>query len=220
MIVDTIVKIDTVFVEKASKYISQNEMLEQISKMHTMYDDNFSNLLIIITILGGLIGFVIPIITLIFQNNQYNKFDKKIRRELKNDLKNELNTDFEDLIKKLNKYTDSKVKISNLTNGASEDIRKSIYRDALFKYIIAVNTILEGQVFNELNDIIYNLEHYSESFKKVDKRALTIYKNTFVSLLYSNIDSTIESNPDKYVMLSQIKKVLEDIFKEAENDNE
>lgn len=203
--IDT-VYIDTLVIEKGRDTISQNEILNQIGTMHTMYSDNFSNLVIIVSIIAGIIGIFLPVLLLIIQNRNNKKEIDLLKGEFKLEIESEYKEYFEE------KFKDDVQKIENLINynyHFTQSITminlnqfNDVWENTLMSIIFALKLKDHKKIENNKKNIgVYITRSYpftSKSKKIKGKYSYDEYKNIIIDLcenddyLTNIINETIE----------------------------
>ena len=147
---DTIYR-DTLFIEKGSDTLSQNDILNQVGTMHTMYSDNFNILLILFTGAVAVIGFLIPWILKLYQKHQ-----------LKEDIKEAVIAEFD---RKIEEKTKSLSTIIDMEISTLKSKQERINNDFEFTFFVHKNDLfltdneIYHAILNTLSLVIFAIRH-------------------------------------------------------------
>ncbi|MDL2144503.1 hypothetical protein QQY79_18395 [Flavobacterium tructae] len=142
-----------------------NETLEILSKVNEFYDSAWNKLLIVATVIGFLVPFIIQIYQTWILNLNKKKLEQKIKEEVEKS-KNEMEIAFQNTLN--DKVGEFELKLKDLS------IRTEIY----LRYLHATRSIENQNYFGALNDLLNALNMFLDiDIKKNGKPNLKVYLN-------------------------------------------
>lgn len=198
-----------------SKFISQKDMLEQIGKMHDMYNNNFNWLLVLFTAAVAVIGFIIPWILKLYQKNQLKDdiielviadFDKKIEIKTK-ELEDNVNEQIE-LMRNENKYS-----LRIVQSALSENDKQ--YEEAIKLLLEAANSIIDKEDSDYYLPLYNNLVYIENKLKESRKNNHWFLIDNSFELYINKLKDRNLNEKFSNEIVDEIIKIVKQIY----NDN-
>ena len=191
-----------------------------VEKIHTFYENAWTKLIIVITILISFVGVVIPLVSQWYQKRTFKLEEKEIKEgllkhklDLEKEIKNSIELALVDLEQKLTKYIDSKME------KVTERIDAS--RGALF-HLQGMNRI-EKDLEGAMVDFITAAEAYTKGKDEYNlSAALNLIEKTLLKFNKNNFNNKIEKRLESYLAelskyssngsyIRQIEKIQENL---------
>lgn len=226
MIVDTIVKIDTVFVEKASEVLSQKDLLEQVISLDNSFNGHMNLLLIIFGLGIALGGILVPLYVSFKQKKDFHELEKKFKEELKSikkEIENKLNDEFEEKVKVI--ANDWKKDIEQNVNGIKYMIKIESYYNSSILFIshkfigMGIAMLLKSFMLSLVTNIYDKIENIIDDLDACKDIDLIINIDDTETELGKNIQKYIDDilelmkeDEIKQVYIKRLKEKVENII--------
>lgn len=200
---DTVYSIDTVYLQKKIDSVSQSDMLQQVGTMHSMYEDNFSNLVIIVSIIAGIIGVFLPILLLIIQNRSNQKELDRLKKDLNEEILDEYDKRLSKEVKKLRGEIKIELERTENLNKFYANYIQALTMISLNQPYTVYNNFLGSSIYAiKLNDLT-KLDYVIGNLIKMKKDNFVVEKHLI--------------KIDDRLTLSEYKKLINDLTNGDDN---
>lgn len=208
-VADTINKIPVKHIIDTIK-VQTGDSLELISKVDTFYNNAWDKLVITLSIIGGIVAFVIPYITNWYQQKTFKVNQERLNENFTKEIKRvelEITTLYNERFEKLEERLNAKIASrANHLQASIEKLSNNVPMSA-YLYLLSVNGMLKLGEDNS-HKIVSTLENVLATLKIIDIRQF--YKNANSGrVTYDDIISDMRANTIRFEVINLINQIDE-----------
>ncbi|MEZ4723464.1 MAG: hypothetical protein R2863_02280 [Candidatus Kapaibacterium sp.] len=222
---DTIVKIDTVYIEKVNDYLTQGEVIDLFDKVHSFHNDEYSDFLVEISVLLVVLGFIAVFIS----HRRIAAAEERLNRDNERN-ETRLNREIEHIRNENRRFQDSiDERIEERINRRVEDFDLIMVKkiEEFDKKYMKTLENMNSHIFCHLNItqaiLFYDKAQYKDSiniYLRAVFNAINVTNEEYINIIKFNIEnnSRLYSTVQKSEINPEDELTLEMYFKKLESN--